>query len=96
MRIEVTRSGGFAGAVRRAVVDTEELPDAGRWHALAEAALADGAEGAGSSQAGSTVRDGFRFEITVDGRGGVEAGEHELTEAQRELAQRVLSEGAHG
>ncbi|WP_151773158.1 protealysin inhibitor emfourin [Streptomyces abyssomicinicus] len=92
MRIEVTRSGGFAGVVRRAVVDTAELPDAERWQALAEEALADGA---GPSQADSPVRDGFRYEITVGDR-VVETGERDLTPAQRELTARVLREGARG
>ncbi|MEU3555705.1 protealysin inhibitor emfourin [Streptomyces fragilis] len=91
MRIEVTRSGGFAGSVRRAVVDTDGLADAEEWHRLAEEALAGGA---GPSQAASPVRDGFRYEFTVDGSRGVEAGEQDLTPAQRTLASRALAEGA--
>ncbi|MDH6227047.1 protealysin inhibitor emfourin [Streptomyces sp. MJP52] len=89
MRIEVTRSGGFAGTVRRAVVDTTGLPDAEEWHRLAGTALADGP---GPSQEASPVRDGFRYEIRADGR-VVETGEHDLTPAQRELTARALREG---
>jgi hypothetical protein len=92
MRIEVTRSGGFAGLVRRATVDTAGLPDAEEWHRLAETALADRA---GPSQEASPVRDGFRYEITAGDR-RVEAGEHDLTPAQRELTARVLREGTRG
>ncbi|MER5478089.1 protealysin inhibitor emfourin [Streptomyces sp. NPDC002734] len=90
MRIEVTRSGGFAGLVRRALVDTDGLDDAEEWHRLAEAALADGA---GPSPAESSVRDGFRYEIAVDGSPGVEVGEQDLTPAQRDLTARALAEG---
>jgi len=93
MRIEVTRSGGFAGMVRRAVVDTAGLPDADEWHRLAEAALADGAAPAHPA---SRVRDGFHYTITVEGRGGVEGAEHDLTPPQRTLAARALAEGARG
>ncbi|WP_448319300.1 protealysin inhibitor emfourin [Streptomyces sp. CO7] len=90
MRIEVTRSGGFAGLVRRALVDTDGLADAEEWHRLAAAAVT---EGAGPSGAGSPVRDGFRYEIAVDGSPVVEAGEHDLTPAQRDLTARALAEG---
>ncbi len=40
MRIEVRRTGGFAGIERRAEVDTAARTDAPEWHALAERALA--------------------------------------------------------
>lgn len=40
MRIEVIRSGGFAGIERRAVLDTAGRPDAFRLHALARDVLA--------------------------------------------------------
>jgi hypothetical protein len=90
MRIEVTRSGGFAGLVRRALVDTDGLDDAEEWHRLAEAALADGA---GPPQDRSPVRDGFRYEIAVDGSRRVEVGEQDLTPPQRTLTSRALAEG---
>ncbi|WP_405917167.1 protealysin inhibitor emfourin [Streptomyces sp. NBC_00728] len=88
MRIEVRRTGGFAGIERRAEVDTSARPDAPEWHALAERALA---AGRGSPPAG--VPDGFGYRITVDGR-TVYAADPRLTEDQRELISRVLKEGA--
>ncbi|MEU1405724.1 protealysin inhibitor emfourin [Streptomyces sp. NPDC005728] len=88
MRIQVRRTGGFAGIERRAEVDTSARPDAAEWHALAERALASGR---GTRPAG--VPDGFSYEITVDGR-TVYAADPRLTAEQRELISRVLKEGA--
>ncbi|MEU9985206.1 protealysin inhibitor emfourin [Streptomyces sp. NPDC007971] len=88
MRIQVRRTGGFAGIERRAEVDTSARPDAAEWQALAERVLASGR---GTPPAG--VPDGFRYEITVDGR-TVHAADPRLTEDQRELVSRVLKEGA--
>ncbi|WP_326787919.1 protealysin inhibitor emfourin [Streptomyces sp. NBC_00151] len=88
MRIEVRRTGGFAGIERRAEVDTAARPDAREWHALAERALA-----AGRATPPAGVPDGFHYEITVDGR-TVHAAGPGLTEDQRELISRVLKEGA--
>ncbi|MGW2747901.1 protealysin inhibitor emfourin [Streptomyces sp. NPDC001450] len=88
MRIQVRRTGGFAGIERRAEVDTSGRPDAHEWRTLAERALASGR---GTRPAG--VPDGFSYEITVDGR-TVYAADPRLTEAQRELISRVLKEGA--
>ncbi|MEU6663713.1 protealysin inhibitor emfourin [Streptomyces sp. NPDC046821] len=88
MRIQVTRSGGFAGIERRAEVDTSGRADAHEWHALAERALADGH---GSPPAG--VPDGFSYAITVDGR-TVYCADPRLTEGLRGLISRVLKEGA--
>ncbi|MFF4038731.1 protealysin inhibitor emfourin [Streptomyces sp. NPDC001816] len=88
MRIQVRRTGGFAGIERRAEVDTSGRPDAHEWRALAERALASGR---GTRPAG--VPDGFSYEITVDGR-TVYAADPRLSEAERELISRVLKEGA--
>ncbi|WP_433450222.1 protealysin inhibitor emfourin [Streptomyces sp. CA-142005] len=88
MRIQVRRTGGFAGIERRAEVDTSARPDAAIWHALAERVLASGR---GTPPDG--VPDGFRYEITVDGR-TVYAADPRLTEEQRELITKVLKEGA--
>ncbi|MEU6524090.1 protealysin inhibitor emfourin [Streptomyces sp. NPDC046924] len=88
MRIQVTRTGGFAGVERRAEVDTSGRADAPEWHALAEEALA---EGRGTPPAG--VPDGFGYRITVDGR-TVYCADPRLTEEQRALISRVLKEGA--
>ncbi|MFE4697455.1 protealysin inhibitor emfourin [Streptomyces sp. NPDC056738] len=88
MRIEVRRTGGFAGIERRAEVDTSARPDAPEWRALAERVLA-----AGQDTPPAGIPDGFHYEITVDGR-TVHAADPKLTEDQRELISRVLKEGA--
>jgi hypothetical protein len=88
MRIQVSRTGGFAGIERRAEVDTSGRPDAREWQALAEQALA-----AGRGTPAEGVPDGFVYEITVDGR-TVHAADPRLTEEQRRLISRVLKEGA--
>ncbi|MFG2716700.1 protealysin inhibitor emfourin [Streptomyces sp. NPDC048416] len=88
MRIQVCRSGGFAGIERRAEIDTTGLPDAATWHALAEAAFEEG-----RSEPAPGVPDGFHYTITVDGR-TVHCADPCLTDAQRELISRALKEGA--
>ncbi|WP_228982585.1 protealysin inhibitor emfourin [Streptomyces sp. DH12] len=69
MRIEVRRTGGFAGIERRARVDTRDLPDADAWHRLAEAALTGD-----TGDAGATTRDGARGGCPHGGTGAREAG----------------------
>ena len=86
MRIEVVRSGGFAGLARRACVDTTDRPDAGRLHALAEAALAP-------APPHRAAPDGFTYEITVDTR-TIRCADPHLSAAQRALITAVLGEGA--
>ncbi|MGP2437065.1 protealysin inhibitor emfourin [Streptomyces sp. JW3] len=88
MRIQVRRTGGFAGIERRAEVDTAGRPDAQEWHALAERAV----ETARTTPPVG-VPDGFSYQITVDGR-TVYAADPRLTEEQRRLISRVLKEGA--
>ncbi|MCF3129564.1 protealysin inhibitor emfourin [Streptomyces olivochromogenes] len=88
MRIQVRRTGGFAGIERYAEVDTSGRPDAHEWQALAEKAVA-----AGRSTRPVGVPDGFGYEITVDGK-TVYAADPRLTEEQRQLISRVLKEGA--
>ncbi|EYT80999.1 protealysin inhibitor emfourin [Streptomyces andamanensis] len=88
MRIQVRRTGGFAGIERHAEVDTSQRPDAPEWRSLAEKALA---ASQGTPPAG--VPDGFHYEITVDGH-TVHAADPRLTDDQRELITRVLKEGA--
>ncbi|MEU7471658.1 protealysin inhibitor emfourin [Streptomyces sp. NPDC044984] len=88
MRIQVRRTGGFAGIERRAEVDTSGRADAHEWQALAERVLA---AGRGTPPAG--VPDGFSYRITVDGR-SVYCADPRLTREQRELIRRVLKEGA--
>ncbi|MEU7058580.1 protealysin inhibitor emfourin [Streptomyces sp. NPDC046197] len=88
MRIQVTRTGGFAGIERHAEVDTSGRPDAHEWQVLARQALA-----AGQDTPPIGVPDGFGYEITVDGR-TVYAADPGLTDEQRRLVSRVLKEGA--
>ncbi|MCX5382575.1 protealysin inhibitor emfourin [Streptomyces sp. NBC_00083] len=88
MRIQVCRSGGFAGIERRAEIDTSGRPDAEAWQALVKAALDEGHE-----EPVTGVPDGFHYVITVDGR-TVHCADPRLTDAQRELISRVLKEGA--
>ena len=40
MRIQVSRTGGFAGIARHGEIETSGRPDAADWEALAESALA--------------------------------------------------------
>jgi hypothetical protein len=88
MRIQVRRTGGFAGIERRAEVDTSGRADAHEWHVLAEKAVA-----AGRSAPPAGVPDGFGYRITVDAR-TVYCADPGLTQEQRELVSRVLEEGA--
>ncbi|MEV5610204.1 protealysin inhibitor emfourin [Streptomyces sp. NPDC052225] len=88
MRIQVSRTGGFAGIDRHAAVDTAGRADAHEWHALAEKAMASGR---GTPPIG--VPDGFSYTITVDGK-TVYCADPRLTEEQRKLITRVLKEGA--
>ncbi|MEU4462502.1 protealysin inhibitor emfourin [Streptomyces sp. NPDC024017] len=88
MRIQVRRTGGFAGIERHAEVDTSGRPDASEWQALAEQAVADG-----RSTPPIGVPDGFSYQLTVDGR-TVYCADPRLTEEQRALISRVLKEGA--
>jgi len=88
MRIQVRRTGGFAGIERHKEVDTSGRPDAHEWQALAEKAVA-----AGRVTPPIGVPDGFNYEITLDGR-TVYAADPRLTEEQRRLISKVLKEGA--
>ncbi|MGW6918747.1 protealysin inhibitor emfourin [Kitasatospora sp. NPDC054939] len=88
MRIQVTRTGGLAGGVRRAELDTVDRVDAPHVHALAREAVAGGLRAPSYG-----VPDGFHYEITVDGR-TVHCADPKLTESQWELVSLVLREGA--
>ncbi|GHH87408.1 hypothetical protein GCM10018793_63120 [Streptomyces sulfonofaciens] len=88
MRIQVKRTGGFAGIERHAEVDVSGRDDAAEWQALAEQALSDGRD---TPPIG--VPDGFSYQITVDGR-TVYCADPRLTQAQRKLISWVLKEGS--
>jgi hypothetical protein len=88
MRIDVTRTGGFAGIGRSASLDTTGRADGPRLEELAREIAAEaprsGAHG---------VPDGFTYVLTLDGR-TLQCADPHLTPAQRELVQAVLGEGA--
>ncbi|MFJ2025066.1 protealysin inhibitor emfourin [Streptomyces sp. NPDC087897] len=88
MRIQVSRTGGFAGIARRGELDTEGREDASTWRSLAEQALSSA-----RNTPPTGAPDGFRYEITVDGT-TVYCADPDLTGAQRTLISRVLEEGA--
>ncbi|WP_434589314.1 protealysin inhibitor emfourin [Streptomyces sp. A5-4] len=88
MRIQVRRTGGFAGIERHAEVDTSGRPNAAEWHALADEAVASG-----RSTPPIGVPDGFSYRITIDGK-TVHCADPQLSEAQRRLISWVLKEGA--
>lgn len=86
MRISVTRSGGFAGITRQAVVDTEGRPDAGTWKELVDRAdLTDRGRPTGQP-------DRFVYRIDVDDR-TAHVGEADLDEATRALIDSVFASG---
>ncbi|AJT67158.1 protealysin inhibitor emfourin [Streptomyces chattanoogensis] len=87
MRIQIRRTGGFAGIERRAEVDTSARPDADEWHALAEKSVADAHE---TPPVG--VPDGFSYQLTVDGR-TVYCTDPRLTDEQKKLITWVMKEG---
>lgn len=97
MRVQVERSGGFAGRTVRWAVDTDDLPTAAgeelRALVAAAPAWAGGAAASGSaagSAAGGADRFGYRLRAT-DG-GSEDAGELDLhfTEPPPPEAQRLL------
>lgn len=88
MRIQVRRTGGFAGIEKVSEVDTTARADAREVRDLAERAVAEAHEIAPVG-----VPDGFGYQITVDGR-TVHCADPRLTEAQRDLISLVLKEGA--
>ncbi|MBM9621674.1 protealysin inhibitor emfourin [Streptomyces zhihengii] len=88
MRIQVRRTGGFAGIEKTAEIDTADRADAGDVHALAGRAVPDGHE-----EPPVGVPDGFVYQLTVDGR-TVYCADPRLTAAQRDLISLVLKEGA--
>ena len=89
MRIAVSRSGGFAGLVRRAEVDTDAVPDAAAWIALAERAAPLPAAPAAPGRA----RDAFTWTIELGDQRAV-LPDRWVTGPLRDLAERTLAEGS--
>ena len=88
MRIEVSRSGGFAGLVRRAELVTDGREDADDWLSLAEAARPL----LPAAPAPSRTRDAFVWTIQVDDERAV-VPDGSLTGPLRDLAERALALG---
>jgi hypothetical protein len=87
VRLQVRRTGGFAGIAREGpVLDTDPLaPDEARaLHELVEEA----ALGEVSAPGGSRGPDRFSYEVTVDDR-RVTLSEADMTPARRELVKRL-------
>ena len=93
MRIEVTRSGGFAGRTLRAAVDTDEVPDGPD---LAELARDSGWRDGGTPElpdpADSPARDAFVWVITVDSR-SARVVDTDLSGPIRDLVERTMAQG---
>lgn len=93
MRIEVTRSGGFAGLTVRAEVDTDLVPDGEVLVALAtDSGWSDGATPEPADDTNGLERDVFVWRIAVDSRPAV-LTDTALSGAIRDLAERTLAEG---
>ncbi|MCJ1676494.1 hypothetical protein MTF65_03835 [Streptomyces sp. APSN-46.1] len=89
MRIRVIRSGGLLGMTRRAELETSGRPDAAELERLAREVLADTPPGPAAG-----VPDGYQYTVTVDDDRTVEFSEPGLSDAQSQLVERVLGEGA--
>jgi len=87
VRLQVRRTGGFAGIARESpVLDTESLPpeEAGALHALVEEAKLDEVKEPGAARG----PDRFSYELTVDDR-RVVLPEADMTPARRALVKRL-------
>ncbi|SDQ13058.1 protealysin inhibitor emfourin [Quadrisphaera sp. DSM 44207] len=87
MRIAVSRSGGVAGLVRRAEVDTDAREDADAWLSLADRAVP-----LPEPPDGGPVRDAFVWTIELGDQRAV-LPDRSLTGPLRTLAERALAEG---
>lgn len=85
MRVEITRSGGFAGTVRTWVLEVSRSEAEQRWIPLAEAEA-----GAVDGETGPVQRDRFSYRIRV-GYVEVQFPESRLVEPWRELIARARS-----
>jgi emfourin len=88
-RVEVTRSGGFAGLTVRGEVDLERLeePERSVW----EWALRDGLPGLAAHE---PAPDRFVYRVSSAASGlDVTVGEHELPEDLRTLLERAVRPG---
>jgi hypothetical protein len=97
IRMEVVRSGGFAGVKRTGRVDTADLDEersAELRRLVAESTLTGQRRGPSAPRPGAA--DQFQYEITVvrgDDRRSSRLSEADLSEADRNLVRWVLREG---
>jgi hypothetical protein len=92
VRIEVERSGGFAGIRSSRSVDTNRLtaPEAAEWQRLVDAADLAALEG----PARNPAPDRFRYVISIDDgdrRRRATLDEEDLNHGRRELVDRVMT-----
>jgi hypothetical protein len=98
VRVEVVRSGGFAGLTRAAAMDTEEL-DGERAEQLRELVDESQIESLTSGPPGSGAVDRFQYEITVtrgDQRTSIVLNESDMPDAARNLVRWVLQGASPG
>lgn len=88
MRVQVTRSGGLLGMSRRAELETSGRADAAQLERLVRDVLAGTPAGPAPG-----VPDGYQYLVTVDDGRTAAFADPGLSEAQRELVERVLGEG---
>ncbi|MDQ3570656.1 MAG: hypothetical protein M3396_08570 [Actinomycetota bacterium] len=93
LRVEVARSGGFAGITVRSSVDTGDLPPA---EAEKVEALVDEVDWSSLPRPGARpgAADRFQYHLSVSGREkqvDVMVGEQEVTPALRRLVDEVLA-----
>lgn len=86
MKIAITRSGGFAGLVQRAAIDTADLPDPAD---AAELQTLAGRIDLAALPSPDRQPDRFVYEIEIDGR-TAEVGESALTGPLRALVDKVM------
>jgi hypothetical protein len=98
VRVEVVRSGGFAGLTRAAAVDTAEL-DGERAEQLRELVDESQIESLISASPGSGAADRFQYDVTVtraNQRTSVVLRETNMPDAARRLVRWVLQGAPQG
>jgi hypothetical protein len=92
VRVEVVRSGGFAGLTRAAAMDTEEL-DGERAEQLRKLVDESQIQSLTSARPGSGAADRYQYDITVtrgDRRTSIVLHESNMPDAARRLVRWVL------
>jgi hypothetical protein len=98
VRVEVVRSGGFAGLTRAAAMDTEEL-DAERAEQLRKLVDESGIQSLASAPPGSGAADRFQYDVTVtrgNRRTSTVLHESSMPDATRRLVRWVLQGASPG